>query len=66
MKTVWIVEQNYGHNDWRPMRTESGEIVGSDNFYTAHQIMREEVDTWWDLSIAEAKRNFRVSKYSRI
>lgn len=61
---VWIIEQNYGNGDWRPMVTESGEIEGSTNFYEAHRIKRELVDCWWDISKAEEKRNFRVRQYA--
>ena len=60
---VWIIEQNYGYGEWKPVLCE-GEIMGHLNFYTAHRMKREMVDVFWDLSKAEEKENFRIKKYS--
>ncbi len=63
---IWIIEQNYGPGDWRPVDTcGSSELEAYSNFYDAHAAKREMVAMWWDISKADEKRNFRITKYER-
>jgi len=61
---IWVVEQNMGHGRWEPMVCE-GEIVAHVNYYGAHRLKRDIVETWWDLeSKRDERENFRVREYA--
>ena len=58
----WVIEQNMGYGEWSPMVCE-GEVVAHINYYGAHKLKRQLVDTWWCLNRREEKENFRIREY---